>query len=99
MLAAERDGRARPGGAAMAIKVTIERHVVPGMQGDVKNLLAALWKLAKEHPGYVSGETLVDAYNPTVVLTISVWDSMASREAWEKSPARKQAIERLNEDL
>ncbi len=81
----------------MAMTLMVERHVIPGVQGDIKRLLRELRANATRQPGFVSGRTVVDVKSPTIFMTISVWASMGVWEAWEKNPERQKIIDRINE--
>lgn len=80
----------------MPVTVTVERHIAPGTQQEVKALLGQLWQMAKAHPGHISGRTLVDAFNPGIILTISEWTDLAARERWEKDPERLRVVKTIN---
>ena len=81
----------------MQITLMVERKVVPGAQGEITQLLKELRSNATRQPGFVSGQTVLDARNPTIFMTISIWSSMAAWEGWEKNPERTEIIERINE--
>ena len=70
----------------MALTLMVERDVIPGSQGPIKALLRELRSGAKRQPGFVSGQTVVDAFSPTIFMTISRWSSMAAWERWEEDP-------------
>ncbi|MBM3948994.1 MAG: hypothetical protein FJ312_07120 [SAR202 cluster bacterium] len=80
----------------MPVTVTVERHIAPGTQQQVKALLGQLWQMAKTHPGHISGRTLVDAFNPGIILTISEWTDLAARERWEKDPECVRVVKTIN---
>ena len=80
----------------MPVTVTVERHIAPGTQREVKDLLDQLWCKAKAHPGHISGRTLVGAFNPGIILTISEWTDLAARESWEKNPDRVHIVSKIN---
>ena len=74
----------------------VERKVVPGAQEEVKRLLRELRSHATRQPGFISGRSIVDAFNPTNFMTVSVWSSMASWESWEKNPERTAITDEIN---
>ena len=80
----------------MSIRLTVERETIPGSQGQLKTLLLELLSKAVLHPGFISGETVVSAFNPAIFMTISTWSSIAAWERWEKSDERTQTIEKIN---
>ena len=79
----------------MAVRITVERTVVPGEQHDVKEVLRELRSRSTRRPGFVSGVTMVDAHNPGIFLMISTWTSIGAWEAWEKSPERQEISDKL----
>ena len=84
----------------MAITLlTVERRVVPGDQGKIKELLRELRSHATRQPGFISGQTVIDAFNPTTFMTVSSWSSIAAWESWEKAPERAEITDRINELL
>ena len=80
----------------MALTLMVERDVIPGSQGPIKALLSELRSGARRQPGFVSGQTVVDAFSPTIFMTISRWSSMAVWERWEEDPERTAIIERID---
>ena len=83
----------------MAAKLTVERRVVPGYQDEVGELLRQLRSGAVRQAGFISGETVVDAFNPTVFMTISTWASISVWQEWEKNPDRLAIVQQINEHL
>ena len=79
----------------MALTLTVERDVIPGSQGPIKALLRELRAGATRQPGFISGQTIVDAFSPIIFMTISHWSSMAAWDLWEKDPERLAIIERI----
>ena len=83
----------------MSLTVTVERHVVPGTQGDMKKLLRELRAGATRSGGLISGQSLVDARSPFILLTVSTWASIAVWESWEGNPERGEIIGQINQLL
>jgi quinol monooxygenase YgiN len=81
----------------MSLTLMVERKVVPGEQGALKSLLRELRSGATLQPDFISGRSVVDAFNPTIFMTISTWSSIAVWEDWESQPARRAIIDRINE--
>ena len=50
---------------------------------------------ATRQPGFTSGQSVIDAFSPTRVMTITTWTSMAAWEAWENSPERVSITGRI----
>lgn len=77
----------------MSVTLTVERKVIPGEQGEIKQLLRELRSKATPQLGFISGQTVVDAFNPTKLMTISHWSTIAAWENWEKNPERIEIID------
>lgn len=80
----------------MATKLTVERRVVPGNQDELADLLRELRAAAVRQPGFISGETVIDAFNPTIFMTISTWVNIAVWQDWERNPNRLAIVTRIN---
>ena len=80
----------------MAVVLTVERGVIPGEQGEIKRLLRELRSKATSQPGFISGQTVVDAFNPTTLMTISYWSTIAAWEQWSKNPERTVITNRID---
>ncbi|MBE0479901.1 MAG: antibiotic biosynthesis monooxygenase [Dehalococcoidia bacterium] len=72
----------------MAVKVIIERSVLPDNQAEVAEFLKDLRALAVRQPGYVSGETLFSVDRPGTHVVISTWENLREWKAWEKDLRR-----------
>ncbi|MFC1965990.1 antibiotic biosynthesis monooxygenase family protein [Chloroflexota bacterium] len=68
------------------IRVLIERHAQEGRR--FLTLLREIRAEAMKQPGYVSGETLVDANDMYKIAVISTWNSIRDWKAWQKSKLR-----------
>jgi heme-degrading monooxygenase HmoA len=68
------------------IKVIIERHLKEGK--SLSPLLRELRAAAMHHPGYVTGETLVNTEDDSIITVISTWRSLEDWKAWETSETR-----------
>ncbi len=79
-------------GAPMAVKVSMKRVPKSGAWRELNGLFRELRILAMEQPGYISGETVIDAYNPARFMAISTWPSIRSWEAWERDPNRRKIL-------
>jgi len=80
----------------MTVTLMVERKVIPGAQDELSDLLRELRSKAVRQPGFISGETVVDLFNPQIFMTISTWASVSVWEAWEKNPDRLQTVRRIN---
>lgn len=82
----------------MAIRVLISRRVPVELVGNLKPLLLKLRSLAMGQPGYISGETLINADDKDDFLVLSSWATVDEWVEWQKNPTRvsvEQQIEHL----
>jgi pentatricopeptide repeat protein len=75
-------------GDVMAIRVLIKRHVKKGRVEKAVELLNEIRKMALSQKGYVSGETLINHYDPQSILVISTWQTLDAWIRWEGSEER-----------
>ena len=80
----------------MTIKVTMTRHVIPGRAYELYELLVELRSRALRRSGYLSGETLVLASDPSSHLVISSWSSLREWRDWEFHTERMEVIKKIN---
>lgn len=71
------------------VKVIQERHIKPGKQNEFNLLLRQLRIAAVDHPGYVTGETLVNAEDPLHEVVIATWRSAEDWNSWQDDRERK----------
>ena len=76
----------------MAVKVVIERRVLPGQERRVLELLRTLRARCLEEDGYISGETLRDSEDAHNIIVISSWFGLTDWRRWHASEVRR-AIE------
>ena len=74
----------------MSAKILIERVVQHGHEPQVLDLMKQLRSLCLDQPGYLQGETLRDASNPSRLLVISQWAELGHWRLWEKSDERRR---------
>jgi len=79
----------------MAIKVFIKRHVRKGKAEDALALLNEVRSQALKQPGYISGETLVNHYDPCNITVVSTWQTIEDWIRWEESDARATKEDQL----
>lgn len=63
------------------------RVIIDRKSKDVLRLLPLLRELrteAMKRPGYISGETMVNANDRSNIMVISNWDSLKDWKAWQK---------------
>lgn len=75
------------------IRVLIERHAQEGVR--LLPLLRDIRAEAMKQPGYISGETLVDAKDKSNIIVISTWDSTGDWRAWQKSKRRAELDQKI----
>jgi len=74
----------------MAIRVLIERKIVPENQPLLSSLLMRLRSKAMQARGYISGETLRSLQDPNEYLVISTWNSLDDWKKWEAEKERQE---------
>ena len=80
------------------VRVLIERNCQSGKEAQLRGLLIELRMAAMRQPGYISGETLREADNPSNFMVISTWISLEAWKAWQTSRQRL-LIEEMMEPL
>ena len=78
------------------IRVIIERRLKEGKREDLIPLLMKLRTEAIHHPGYITGETLVNTEDTCNILVISTWQSLENWKAWDTSETRDKITQRIN---
>jgi heme-degrading monooxygenase HmoA len=77
------------------VRVLIERWLAEGEEHLLHEAMRELRREALHVPGYVSGETLRDASDPTHYVIISTWRSIKEWQDWNNSEMRKKIEERI----
>ena len=84
----------------MTIKVILLRKVPVEKEAELRPLLVKLRALCmEENPGYVGGETLLNADDPTEVLVISTWSDIHAWNKWVSSEKRAELQNQVDELL
>ncbi len=83
----------------MAVKIIIKRKIPKAKEAQVLPLLLELRAKAMTQPGYISGETLINANDPEDYLVISTWKSAKKWKAWAESEERSETQERIEKLL
>ena len=73
----------------MAVKVVIERRVLPGQERNVLELLRNLRIRCLDEPGYIMGETLRDSEDAHNIVVISTWFGLGDWRRWAASSERQ----------
>ena len=79
------------------IRVIIERQVKKGE--NFLTLLRQIRTEAMKQPGYITGETLVNADDHSNIIVISTWQSLKDWKAWEKSERRAKLEHQIDAHL
>ena len=83
----------------MAIKVILYRRVPSEKANELKPLLLEMRSLALAQPGYISGETLMNADDPEEYIVISSWTNETNWEDWLKNESRQSIQDRIDQLL
>lgn len=71
------------------IRVLIERHIAETLESAYEERSRKILQRAVAAPGFISGETLVDARDPNHRFTLANWRSTADWERWYHSAERR----------
>ncbi|MEX2474803.1 antibiotic biosynthesis monooxygenase [Marinobacter sp.] len=77
------------------IRVLIERHIAETLESAYEERSRKVLQQAVSAPGFVSGETLVDASDPNHRLTLANWRSASDWDQWYRSEERKALLTEL----
>lgn len=72
----------------MPIKVFIKRHIKEGHVETAVAMLEEFRNMAKKEPGYLSGETLINHYDPRSITVVSSWQTIQDWIRWQSSDKR-----------
>jgi heme-degrading monooxygenase HmoA len=84
----------------MAVKIFIKRYVKKGKTQAAVELLKDVRSQALKQPGYISGETLINHYDPCKITVVSTWQTIDDWIRWEESDersAKENQLEGLQE--
>ena len=84
----------------MAVKVFIKRYVKKSKTEAAVKLLIDVRSQALKQQGYISGETLVNHYDPCKITVVSTWQTIDDWIRWQESDARaaeEDVLESLQE--
>ena len=79
----------------MAVKVFIKRYVKKGKTQEAVELLKDVRSQALKQPGYISGETLINHYDPRNITVVSTWQTIDDWIRWEESDERSAKEDQL----
>lgn len=72
----------------MSVKILIKRHVPASTHHDLTDLLQQMRSESLKQPGYISGQTLQRADDPTECIVDSNWRSREEWNQWFQSQER-----------
>ncbi|ROU01631.1 antibiotic biosynthesis monooxygenase [Marinobacter sp. R17] len=78
------------------IRVLIERHIATTLESAYERESRLLLQHAVSVPGFISGETLVDANDIHHRMTLCNWRSITDWDNWYHSDQRKEMMNELN---
>ena len=70
------------------IRVMIERQCQLGKEKQLRGLLLELRSAGMRQHGYITGETLREADNPSLFMVISTWMTLEAWKAWQTARPR-----------
>lgn len=74
----------------MAVKVIIERRVLPGQERRALEVMRLMRVRCLDEDGYISGETLRDSDDPHNIVVISSWFGLMDWRRWHASADRRE---------
>ena len=80
----------------MPVQVIIKRKWQVDKPEELLPLLTELRSLAKEQPGYISGETLRSLDDPEDFIVISKWETVDDWQKWLHSKERRDIQGRVD---
>jgi heme-degrading monooxygenase HmoA len=72
----------------MAVKILIKRHFKENAAEQALGLLHSFRQDAMNRPGYISGETWINHYDPCRITVVSTWQTVEDWIQWEESDQR-----------
>ena len=83
----------------MAIKILIKRHFMDDSAKQAFALLNNFRHDAIKQPGYISGETWINHYDPCQITVVSTWQTVEDWIQWEESDEREAHEANLTDTL
>ena len=74
------------------IKVIIERQVAEGLESHYEKAVGELLSVMTSAPGYISGESLIDAKLSNHYVVIAKWTTESAWSQWFHSDERKRLM-------
>jgi len=83
----------------MSVKIFIKRHIKEDKMKEALSKLNQFRLDAMGQSGYISGETLVNHYDPRSVTVVSTWKTVENWIDWQESDVRSRNEAQLEELL
>ncbi len=74
------------------IRVIIERHIASSLEGPYEEIAKKTLQKAVSTPGFISGESLKNYYNPNDRIILCNWRSIQDWQRWQSSDERKELL-------
>lgn len=81
----------------MSVRIFIKRYVKKGKTQEAVELLKDVRSQALKQPGYISGETLINHYDPCNITVVSSWQTIDDWIRWQESDERSVKEDLLEE--
>ncbi len=78
------------------IKVIIEREIAEGLESHYEKAVGELLSVMTNAPGYISGESLVDAKCSNHYVVIAKWTTESAWSQWFYSEDRKRILNAIS---
>ena len=72
----------------MSIKILIKRHFKKDTTRQAFDMIRNFRQDAMSRPGYISGETWINHYDPCQITVVSAWQTVEDWIEWEESDER-----------
>lgn len=74
------------------IKVLIDRQIADGMESTYEDAIKNTLRAILEAPGYISGASYKDQFDPCHRIIITNWNSADAWQRWSVSEERRNVI-------
>jgi heme-degrading monooxygenase HmoA len=78
------------------IRVIIERHIAESLEGAYEKASRDILQQAFHAPGFISGESLKNAFDPNHRILLSKWRTVQDWQGWFASSERKAMMLELS---
>jgi len=74
------------------IRVIIERHIAESLESHYDQIEQSILQSAVSATGYISGESLRNAFDPNHRFVLSTWRSVQDWQHWQQCDVRKNML-------